>query len=178
MTSEVHESGPWTCSYLQWWEICSKAAIHNLLQWVYHRYGAHPVPAKISIVHVMPTLVLPTYLQEFLDMVTYLSPLKSSLSSSTALPLWGTEEEQKVHLEPVLPGCIWYYKMPGMFWLVPLVLWCLQTTFNPGRSLEEGAESVLLQDGHLADPTFKALTSVLQYYANIKWELLTFILIQ
>ena len=48
---------------------------------------AHPDPKKVDAVHQMPSPDTPSQLQQFLGMVTYLSPFIPSLSTHTA-PLW------------------------------------------------------------------------------------------
>ena len=54
---------------------------------VYDADGAHPDPKKVDAVHQMPSPDTPSQLQQFLGMVTYLSPFIPSLSTHTA-PLW------------------------------------------------------------------------------------------
>ena len=51
---------------------------------VYDTDGAHPDPKKVDAVHQMPTPDTPSQLQQFLGMVTYLSPFIPSLSTHTA----------------------------------------------------------------------------------------------
>ena len=54
---------------------------------VYDANGAHPDPKKVDAIHEMPPPENQTQLQQFLGMVTYLSPFIPSLSTHTA-PLW------------------------------------------------------------------------------------------
>ena len=54
---------------------------------VYDADGAHPDPKKVDAVHQMLSPETPSLLQQFLAMVTYLSPFIPSLSTHTA-PLW------------------------------------------------------------------------------------------
>ena len=54
---------------------------------VYDADGAHPDPKKVDAVHQMPSPETPSQQQQFLGMVTYLSPFIPSLSTHTA-PLW------------------------------------------------------------------------------------------
>ena len=54
---------------------------------VYDADDAHPDPKKVDAVHQMPSPETPSQLQQFLGMVTYLSPFIPSLSTHTAL-LW------------------------------------------------------------------------------------------
>ena len=51
---------------------------------VYDADGAHPDPKKVDAVHQMPRPETPSRLQQFLGMVTYLSPFIPSLSTHTA----------------------------------------------------------------------------------------------
>ena len=54
---------------------------------VYNADGTHPDHQKVHAVHQMPPPETPSQLQQFLGMVTYLSPFIPSLSTHTA-PLW------------------------------------------------------------------------------------------
>ena len=51
---------------------------------VYDADGTHPHPKKVDAVHQMPSPETPSQLQQFLEMVTYLSPFIPSLSTHTA----------------------------------------------------------------------------------------------
>ena len=51
---------------------------------VYNADGAHPDPKKVDTVYQMPSPETPSQLQQFLRMVTYLSPFIPSLSTHTA----------------------------------------------------------------------------------------------
>ena len=51
---------------------------------VYNADGAHPDHKKVDAVHQMPSPETPSQLQQFLGMVTYLSPFIPSLSTHTA----------------------------------------------------------------------------------------------
>ena len=54
---------------------------------VYNTDGAHPDNKKVDAVHQMPPPQTPSQLQQFLGMVTYLSPFIPSLSTHT-VPQW------------------------------------------------------------------------------------------
>ena len=56
--------------------------------WIYDKDGAHPDPSKVTTIHNMPAPEIPSQLQKFLCMVTYLSSFLPSPSSFTA-PLHG-----------------------------------------------------------------------------------------
>ena len=51
---------------------------------VYDADRAHTDPKKVNAVHQMPSPDTPSQLQQFLEMVTYLSPFIPSLSTHTA----------------------------------------------------------------------------------------------
>ena len=51
---------------------------------VYDANGAHPDPKKVDAIHEMPPPENQSQLQQFLGMVTYLSPFIPSLSTHTA----------------------------------------------------------------------------------------------
>ena len=60
--------------------------------------GVHPDLEKIDAVHALPTPTNITELQEFLDIVTYLSPFIPGLSTLTAPYAWGTQERCWIQL--------------------------------------------------------------------------------
>ena len=51
---------------------------------LYNANGVHPDPEKVYAVHALPVLTNVTELQEFLCMVTYISPFIHGLSTLTA----------------------------------------------------------------------------------------------
>ena len=51
---------------------------------LYDADGVHPDPDKVRAIHTLPAPTNVTKLQEFLGMVTYLSPFIPGLSTSTA----------------------------------------------------------------------------------------------
>ena len=61
-----------------------KAPAINFFGCLYDANGVHPDPEKINAVHALPAPTNVTELQEFLSMVTYLSPFICGLSSLTA----------------------------------------------------------------------------------------------
>ena len=64
-----------------------KAPAINFFGCLYDTIGVHPDPEKVDAVHALPAPMNVTELQEFLSMVTYLSPFIHGLSTLTA-PLW------------------------------------------------------------------------------------------
>ena len=64
-----------------------KAPAINFFGCLYNANGVHPDLEKVDAVHALPAPTNVTELQEFLGMVTYLSPFIHGLSTLTA-PLW------------------------------------------------------------------------------------------
>ena len=64
-----------------------KAQAINFFGCLYDASGVHPDPGKVNTVHTLPPPTNITELQEFLGLVTYLSPFIPGLSILTA-PLW------------------------------------------------------------------------------------------
>ena len=61
-----------------------KAPAINFFGCLYDANGVHPDPKKVNAVHALPAPTNVTELQEFLGMVTYLSPFVRGLSTLTA----------------------------------------------------------------------------------------------
>ena len=61
-----------------------KAPMVKFFGCLYDESGVHPDPEKVDAVHALPTPTNITELQEFLGIVTYLSPLIPGLSTLTA----------------------------------------------------------------------------------------------
>ena len=61
-----------------------KAPAVNFFGCLYDANGVHPDPEKVEAVHALPAPTNVTELQEFLGMVTYLSPFIHGLSTLTA----------------------------------------------------------------------------------------------
>ena len=64
-----------------------KAQAVNFFGCFYDANGVHPGPGKVNAVHALPAPTNVTELQEFLGLVTYLSPFIPGLATLTA-PLW------------------------------------------------------------------------------------------
>ena len=62
-----------------------KAPVVKFFGCPYDESGVHPDPERVDAVHALPTSTNITELQEFLGMVTYLSPFIPGLSTLTAL---------------------------------------------------------------------------------------------
>ena len=61
-----------------------KAQAFNFFGCLYDANGIHPDPGKVDAVHVLPAPTNIAELQEFLGLVTYLSPFIPGLSTLTA----------------------------------------------------------------------------------------------
>ena len=61
-----------------------KAQAINFFSCLYDADGVHPDPGKVDAVHALPVPANVTELQEFLGLVTYLSPFIPGLSTLTA----------------------------------------------------------------------------------------------
>ena len=61
-----------------------KAQAINFFGCLYDANGVHPDPGKVNAVHALPAPTNVTELQEFLGLVTYLSPFIPGLSTLTA----------------------------------------------------------------------------------------------
>ena len=61
-----------------------KAQAVNFFGYLYDANGVHPDPGKVDAVHALPAPTNITELQEFLGLVTYLSPFIPGLSTLTA----------------------------------------------------------------------------------------------
>ena len=60
-----------------------KAQAINFFGYLYNANGVHPDLGKINAVHALPASTNVTHLQEFLGLVTYLSPFIPGLSTLT-----------------------------------------------------------------------------------------------
>ena len=149
-----------------------KAQAINFFGCLYNANGVHPDPGKVNAVHALPAPTYVTELQEFLDLVTYLSPFIPGLSTLTA-PLqellkketdfiWNctydtTFEQIK---EAVISDTTLRYFDPS-----------LPVTIQIDTS-QVGLGAALLQNGkHIAFAS-KALTETKCQYPNIEREML------
>ena len=139
---------------------------------LYDESGVHPHPEKVDAVHALPTPTNITELQEFLGMVTYLSPLIPGVSSLTA-PLhellkkdaefsWDASYQtafQHVKDAIVSDTTLWYFNAS-----------CPITVQVDASQLGLGA--ALLQANKPATFASKALTEVEHWYGNIELDML------
>ena len=130
--------------------------------------GVHPDPGKVDAVHALPAPTNITELQEFLGLVTYLSPFIPGLSTLTA-PLW---ELLKKDID-----FIWNCTYDAAFeWVKEAVI--SDTTlryFDPSLPVtiqvdasQVGLGAVLLQNGKPIAFASKAPTETECWYANIE----------
>ena len=79
-----------------------KASAVNFFGCLYDTDGVHPDLDKVDTIHTLPVPTNVTKLQEFLGMVTYLSPFIPDLSTLTAPLCELAQERHRLHLEPTL----------------------------------------------------------------------------
>ena len=147
-----------------------KAQAINFFGCLYNANGVHPDPGKVNAVHALPAPTNITELQEFLGLVTYLSPFIPGLSTLTA-PLWELLKKDT--------DFSWNHTYDITFeWVKEAVI--SDTTlryFDPSLPVtiqvdasQVGLGAALLQNGkHIAFAS-KALTKTKHRYANIERE--------
>ena len=138
---------------------------------VYGANGTHPDPKKVDAIHEMPPPENQTQLQQFLGMVTYLSPFIPSLSTHIA-PLWELLKKDSEFM--------WNTNYQEAFNQIKQLV-CKDTTlwyFDVQKPVtvqvdasKKGLGATLLQDGHLVAFASKVLTPTEQQYANIEREM-------
>ena len=149
-----------------------KAQAINFCGWLYDANGILPDPGKVDAVHALPAPTNITELQEFLGLVTYLSPFIPGLSTLTA-PLWELLKKDT--------DFIWNCTYDTTFeWIKEAVV--SDTTlryFDPPLLVtiqvdasQVGLGAALLQNGKSVVFASKALTKTEQQYANIEREML------
>ena len=96
-----------------------KAPAINFFGCLYDANGVHLHPEKVNAVHALPAPTNVTELQEFLGMVTYLSPFIHGLSTLTA-PLWELlkkdanftwDASYEAAFQQVKQAIVWRYKI-------------------------------------------------------------------
>ena len=147
-----------------------KAPAINFFGCLYNANGIHPDPEKVNAVHALPAPMNVTGLQEFLGMVTYLSPFICGLSTLTlTAPLqellrkdadftWNASYEagfQHVKQAVISDTTLRYFD--------PL----LPVTIQVDAS-QVGLVAALLQDNKSVAFTSKALTNAECRYVNIE----------
>ena len=149
-----------------------KSQAINFFGCLYDANGVHPDPGKVDAVHALPAPTNVTELQEFLGLVTYLSPFIPGLSTLTA-PL---QELLKKDTD-----FIWNRTYDTTFeWVKEAII--SDTTlryFDPSLLMtiqvdasQVGLGAALLQNGKPIAFASKALTETECQYANIEREML------
>ena len=149
-----------------------KAQAINFFGCLYDANGVHPDPGKVNAVHALPAPTNVTELQEFLGLVTYLSPFIPGLSTLTA-PLrellkkdtdfsWNRTYDITFEWvkEAVVSDTTLRYFDPS-----------LPVTIHVDAS-QVGLGAALLQNGKPVAFASKALTKTECRYANIEREML------
>ena len=149
-----------------------KAQAVNFFGCLYDANGIHPDPGKVDAVHALPAPTNVTELQEFLGLVTYLSPFIPGLSTLTA-PLrellkkdtdfsWNCTYDIAFEWvkEAVISDTTLRYFDPS-----------LPVTIQVDAS-QVGLGAALLQNGKPVAFASKALTETERRYANIEREML------
>ena len=148
-----------------------KASTVNFFGCLYDANGVHPDPEKVDAVHALPAPMNVTELQEFLGMVTYLSPFVHGLSTLTALWellkkdadfTWNASYETTFEQvkEAVVSNTTLRYFDPS-----------LPVTIQVNAS-QVGLGAALLQNNKLIAFASKALTDAECTYANIERQML------
>ena len=87
LPTRSHENRPQIWLGVQPTEDTCESPSHQFFGCLYDANGVHPDPGKVDAVHALPAPTNITELQEFLGLVTYISPFIPGLSTLTA-PLW------------------------------------------------------------------------------------------
>ena len=152
-----------------------KAPAVNFFGCLYDADGLHPDLDKVDTIHTLPVPTNVTKLQEFLGMVTYLSPFIPGLSTLTA-PLyellkkdtdftWNTTYHaafQCVKDAIISDTTLWYFDLS------------LPMTIQVDAS-QVGLGVALLQNNKPIAFAIKTLTNTKCHYANIEREMLAII---
>ena len=152
-----------------------KAPAINFFGCLYNANGVHPEPEKGDAVHALPAPKNVTELQEFLSMVTYLSPFLHGLSTLIA-PLQGLLRKDA--------DFTWNASYEAVFkWVKEAVI--SETTlryFNPSLPVtiqvdasQVGLGATLLQNNKPIAFASKALTDAECRYAKIEREMLAIV---
>ena len=147
-----------------------KAQAFNFIGCLYDANGVHPEPGKVDAVHASPAPTNITERQEFLGLVTYLSPFIPGLSTMTT-PLQELLKKDT--------GFIWNCTYDAAFeWVKEVVI--SDTTlryFDPSLPVtiqvdasQVGLGAALLQNGKPVAFASKALTKTECQYKNIERE--------
>ena len=145
-----------------------KAQAINIFGCLYNANGVHPDPGKVDAVYALPAPANVTEFQEFLGLVTYLSPFIPDLSTLTA-PLWELLKKDT--------DFIWNHAYDTAFEQIKEAVISDTTLryFNPSLPVtiqldasQVGLGAALLQNGKCIAFASKALTKTECQYANIE----------
>ena len=150
----------------------------KFFSWIYDMDDAHPDPSKVAAIHNMPAPEMPSQLQKFLGLVTYLFPFVPSLSSFT-VPLHGllkkdvefTWNETYQDASDSVKSLVYSNTTLCYFDI------CRPVIIQVDAS-KKGLGAALLQDGCPVAFASKVLTPTKQCYAIIEHELLACISVQ
>ena len=112
-----------------------KAQAVNFFGCLYDANGVHPDPGKVNAVHALPAPTNITELQEFLGLVTYLSPFIPGLSTFTSPPERAAQEGCWLQLELYLWHHFWADQGSCHQWHHPQVLRSITSSDNPSWCL-------------------------------------------
>ena len=148
-----------------------KAQAINFFGCLYDANGIHPDPGKVNAVHALPAPTNITKLQEFLGLVTYLSPFIPGLSTLTA-PLqellnkdtdFSWNHTYDTAFEQIKEAVI---SDTALRYLDPSLPMAIQVDAS-----QVGLGAALLQNGKPIAFAIKALTETECRYANIEREI-------
>ena len=144
----------------------------NFFGCLYNANGVHPDLGKVDVIHTLLVPTNVTKLQEFLGLVTYLSPFIPGLSTLTT-PLHELLKKDT--------DFIWNHTYNAAFQLVKETVVSNTTLryFDPSLPMtiqvdasQVGLGAALLRNGKPMAFTSKALTETECWYANIEREML------
>ena len=149
-----------------------KAQAINFFGCLYNANGVHPDPGKVDAVHALPAPTNVTELQEFLGLVTYLSPFIPGLSTLTA-PLWELLKKDTDFSWNRTYGVAFEWVKEAVISDTTLRYFdpSLPVTIQVDAS-QVGLGAALLQNGKPIAFASKALTKTECRYANIEREML------
>ena len=145
-----------------------KAQAINFFGCLYNANGVHPDPGKVNAEHALPAPTNVTELQEFLGLVTYLSPFIPGLSTLTA-PLWELLKKDA--------DFIWNHTYDTTFEQIKedVISDTTLSYFDPSLPMtiqvdasQVGLGAALLQNGKPVAFASKALTEMEHWYADIE----------
>ena len=152
-----------------------KAQAVNFFGCLYDANGVHPDLGKVKAIHALLAPTNITELQEFLGLVTYLSPFIPGLSTLTA-PLWELFKKDTDYTWNSTYDATFQHVKEAV--ISDITLWyfdsSLPVTIQADTS-QVGLGAALLQKGKPVAFASKALTKTECWYANIEREMLAVI---